>query len=160
MGIPAFWASPFPKPLAIWVRVQGMPISLGFGKLGPQRGNAHFTVTPPLPFPQGKSSGNEVGVTRGITRGIGVGATSFPGFSPTRPSGQERALGTRLGVETLSVFNFLHIKLFSSAVFIWTKIYFRDNIFGPSCHVNHLCLSLPSHAHYTSRQVKQSKAIR
>ena len=52
----------------------------------------------------------------------------------------------------LYVFSFLHIKLFSPAVFLWARICFRDNIFGPSCHVTHLWLSLPSHAHWTSRQ--------
>ena len=97
------WASPrfghlhSQNPLRFGLGLQRMPISwLGFWEC-PKRGHAHITVTLPLLFSKDKSSGNEVGVTRAI-RG---GATSFTGFSPTRPSGQARALGTRLGVETL-----------------------------------------------------------
>ena len=81
------WASPrfghlhSQNPLRFGLALQGMPISLGFwGR--PKRDYTLITVTLPLPLPKGKSSGNEVGVARGI----GGGAASFPGFSPTRPS--------------------------------------------------------------------------
>ena len=91
------WASPFPKSFAVWVRVTE-DAHIMTGVLGmPQTRACLYHCNTALLFSKEKSSGNEVGVTRAI-RG---GATSFTGLSPTRPSGRARALGTRLGVETL-----------------------------------------------------------
>ena len=59
----------------------------------------------------------------------------------------------------LYVFSFLHIKLFSPAVFLRARICFRNNIFGPSATWP-ICPSPPMLTERHVKTVKQPKAIR